>query len=358
MELLKKLDLDVINKLREDGYIRTQVHPNGELIIYNYTEKAMYDKFWTPETLQCRGLIADNQGNIIARPFTKFFNLGENCQVLPDEPFEVYEKLDGSLGISYFHDGEYHIASRGAFTSLQAIYATEMLRSSGVELCKGVTYLFEIIYPENRIVVNYGDERSLTLLGVIDIETGYEFPLHIFETHGHKVVKKYDAVKDIAIISKLNEKNKEGFVLHFKSGLRIKVKFSDYVKLHSIITQMTKRKIWEVIKEDRSFSEFVENIPDELFDWIRKTEESLMDEYDKIEMLAKENLWHVLSESNGNDRKKIALEIVKLKYPHVMFRMLDKKDYKDCIWKILEPEHELPIIEGSQFYSSSDGQKL
>jgi RNA ligase len=272
MKLIEKIDFDIINKLRFDGYIKTSVHPSGELTIYNYTEKAVYDKFWTPETLQCRGLIADNSGNIVSRPFSKFFNLGENLQSLPDEPFEVYEKLDGSLGITYFHDGQYHIASRGSFTSPQAIYATEMLRSSGILLCEDVTYLFEIIYPENRIVVNYGEEESLNLIGVIETCSGFEhrqtcgkFWAANFWPPPLKVVKKYDGIKDIETLKKLNEKNKEGFVIHFESGLRIKIKFDDYVKLHSIITKMTKRKIWEFVKEGKSFYEFIENIPDELF---------------------------------------------------------------------------------------------
>lgn len=354
MEPLKKLDLEVINKLITDGYIRKQVHPSGELTIYNYTEKAMFNKVWTPETLQCRGLIADNEGNIVARPFPKFFNLGENGQKLPDEPFEVYEKLDGSLGISYFHNGQHHIASRGAFTSRQSIYATNILRSSGIHLREDVTYLFEIIYPENRIVIDYGEEKSLTLLGLIETETGYEIPLHMFETHGHKIVKKYDDIKDINKLSSLNEKNKEGFVIKFQSGLRVKIKFPDYVKLHSIITQMTKRKVWEVVKEGKEFSEFAENIPDELYGWIRKTEQSLKDEYGKIESGSKINLGHVLAVTDNNDRKALALMITKLSHPHVIFKMLDNKEYSDAIWKILEPAHEIPEIDGSNFYESDE----
>lgn len=365
--MIKKLDLDIINKLRLDGYIKTAIHPSGELIIYNYTEKCMFDKVWCDYTLQCRGLIADKEGNIVSRPFPKFFNLGEsvksgeNRPSLPDEPFEVYEKLDGSLGITYFHEGQYHIASRGSFISPQAVYATNMLRESKIQLCEDVTYLFEIIYPENRIVLNYGDERSLNLLAVIHTETGLEYRENErmfwsanFWPSPFKVIKKYDGMKDIETLKKLNEKNKEGFVLHFESGLRVKIKFDDYVRLHSIITQMTKRKVWEMVKAGKSFYEFIENIPDELFGWVRETEESLKNNYNVIEAESKFELDSILKSAENQTRKEIALKVVKCNYGSVMFMMLDGKEYSKAIWKILEPAHELPVIEGSQFYGAID----
>ncbi len=354
MKSIRKLDLLKIENLIEKGYIKKGVHPSGQLNIYNYTERCMFDKAWCDYTLQCRGIIADNEGDIIARPFPKFFNLGEINESLPNEPFEVYEKLDGSLGITYFHDGLYHIASRGSFVSPQAVYATNMLRSSRIQLCEDVTYLFEIIYPENRVVVNYGEEKSLSLIGVIDIKSGFEYR----ESHGSfwsanfwpspfKVVKKYDGIKDIETLKKLNEKNKEGFVLHFESGLRVKIKFDDYVRLHSIITQMTKRKVWEMVKAGKSFYELIENIPDELFGWIKKTEECLNEQYNLIEQSAKDSLSEILERGENKTRKDIAQEVIKCIYGGVIFRMLDSKDYSECIWKMLEPDHELPVIEGS-----------
>ena len=363
MKLLKKLDLEIVNKLRLDGYIKTNVHPSGDLIIYNYTEKCMFDKAWCDYTLQCRGLIADNEGNIVSRPFPKFFNLGEGA--VPDEikynyvDVDIYEKLDGSLGVSYWYNGLTYIATRGSFTSRQAVYASDMLE----HLClhDGInpehTYLFEIIYPENRVVVNYRDRIDLVLLAVIDTKDGHEYPAHMFECNGFSVVKKYELCpvlngrKDLEYLKNLNEKNKEGFVLHYpKTGLRVKIKFEDYVKLHSIVTQVTKRKVWEMCKDGKSFYEFIEQIPDELFGWIRETEESLKNQYNCIEGESRVLLDDILVPGLNQTRKDIAQKIVKCNYGSVMFRMLDNKDYSQCIWKILEPAHEVPVIDGSQFY--------
>ena len=41
----------------------------------------------------CRGLVTDNEGNIVARPFRKFFNMEEGKHTSTDN-FKVYEKIN------------------------------------------------------------------------------------------------------------------------------------------------------------------------------------------------------------------------------------------------------------------------
>ena len=48
---------------------------------------------WDEITLQCRGLVTDNEGNVVARPFKKFFNIEEGKHT-PTEEFEVFEKME------------------------------------------------------------------------------------------------------------------------------------------------------------------------------------------------------------------------------------------------------------------------
>jgi RNA ligase len=168
-----------LNQLIADDYINVNKHPTADLYIYNYSQKAQYDRVWNETTLACRGLILDGNYQVIARPFQKFFNLGEfENQVVPNDFFEVFEKMDGSLGILYWIENKPHIATRGSFVSEQSKVATEMLYTQYAEviplLDKSKTYLFEIIYPENRIVLDYGNERKLVLLAIVDTETGIE----------------------------------------------------------------------------------------------------------------------------------------------------------------------------------------
>jgi hypothetical protein len=154
-------ELAELQQMVDEGYISVRQHPTAPLYIYNYTAKAQYEGVWNHATLTCRGIITDSAGTILGRPFAKFFNL-EQLEQLPNEPFEVYEKLDGSLGILYWLGDEPYIATRGSFESPQAQVATQLLRTYDLSaLDRRLTYLFEIIYPENRIVVNYGARREL-----------------------------------------------------------------------------------------------------------------------------------------------------------------------------------------------------
>ena len=132
MKLNQLLDIELLNKHRAAGFVGVQFHPTLPLRIYNYTHLAQYDgKAWGDGTIDyCRGLIVDNEDEIIARPFKKFHNLNtanipETCEEnLPAQEPIVSAKLYGSLGIYYWYDGQEGIATRGSFTSPQAVWAT------------------------------------------------------------------------------------------------------------------------------------------------------------------------------------------------------------------------------------------
>ncbi|MFB9080967.1 hypothetical protein ACFFWB_26745 [Flavobacterium procerum] len=59
------------------NYVRVNKHPEQDLYIYNYTQNAQFERVWNEITIACRGLILDKDLNVVARPFPKFFNLGE-----------------------------------------------------------------------------------------------------------------------------------------------------------------------------------------------------------------------------------------------------------------------------------------
>src|SRR5882757_9645331 len=103
VRLEKLFDLAEFHKAVDDRYVRVQEHPTLPFFIANYTEQAQYDKYWTPVTRQCRGLIFDENDNVISRPYPKFFNYGDELagQLDLDAPAFMTDKLDGSLGISY-----------------------------------------------------------------------------------------------------------------------------------------------------------------------------------------------------------------------------------------------------------------
>jgi hypothetical protein len=342
---MSEIDIEAHRKLEAEGYLHINRHPSADLLIHNYSQVAQFDRFWVPETLMSRGLITTLEGKIIARPFPKFFNLDEHITLMgpvPAEPFEVYEKMDGSLGIIFHHEGRHHIATRGSFESEQAIKAAEIFREkySHLQLDPEITYLVEIIYPENRIVVDYAGLNDLVLLAMVHTKTGEELPL--LEV-GLPLVKRYDGIQDLEELRKVQADNQEGFVIRFQSGLRVKLKFEEYVRLHRILTGVNARTVWEALMEGNSLNEFLEKVPDEFYQWVRKTEADLRQQFAAIEAVAK-------AEYRTFETRKEAAEyyLQNTTYAPIMFKMLDGKPYDQIIWKLIRPEHIKPFTESEE----------
>lgn len=331
----KILNIEKLEEAIAKGYIHKNKHPKENLWIYNYTQSAQYEAYWTTETLQCRGLILDSEYTIIANPIAKFFNVEEvGYDKLPNLPFEIFEKMDGSLGILYWLHNEPFIATRGSFNSKQAIKANELLKSkykgSINKLDKSKTYVFEIIYPENRILVDYGETEQLVLLAIIDTQTGIEENLLDI---GFPLPKVFPS-KSIAELKGLNWDNKEGFVIKFENGFRVKVKFEQYVELHKIITQISSITIWETLKKEGSLLKWIEDVPDEFFKWVRKTEFELKSKFTSIESIAKKEYKLLKTDRETAEYFKTCT------YPAVMFSMKNNKNYDPIIWKMIRPEFE------------------
>ena len=338
------MNTTLLNQMINEGYIKINKHPEADLYIYNYSQNAQFDKVWNEVTLTCRGIIMDGSQNIIQRPFPKFFNLGEQEDfIIPNTSFEVYDKMDGSLGILYWIENIPYMASRGSFTSDQAIKATEMLHSTYKEVWTNLdtskTYLFEIIYPENRIVLHYGATEALVLLGIINTKTGVELPL---EDIGFPIVEKYDGIKDIETLKNMQNDNKEGFVIKFENGFRLKVKFDEYVRLHRIITQLSSIDIWQHLKEKQALDIMLENVPDEFFNWVKKTIKELNEAFKVIEEQCKRD-FKVLE-----TRKETAFYYMTCNFPAVLFLMLDNKPYDHEIWKKIRPTFEKPFMNNTE----------
>jgi RNA ligase len=229
------------------------------------------------------------------------------------------------------------IATRGSFNSEQSQHANEILYSKYPHtfdnIDKSSTYLFEIIYPQNRIVVDYGLIDDLVLLTIINNETGEER----IEDIGFPIVKKFDGINDLKELKALEQDNKEGFVVRFKNGFRVKMKFAEYVRLHRIITGISNIVIWEYLSEGKSFDELLEKVPDEFYQWVKKTKEQLENNFNSIKKEC-ESVY-----KKFETRKETAIYFQTQKYPAVLFLMLDKKSTDKAIWKLVRPEYSKPF---------------
>lgn len=340
-----KIDSEKLDKLGKEGFLTCRLHPYLPLKIYNYTPKVQFEKHWTPETMMCRGLIVDLTDEIVARPFPKFFNWSEYTGKLPDSDVVIEEKFDGSLGILYWDGSIPCIATRGSFESEQAIWATRWAKEHFWKfgnLDKKATYLFEIIYPENRIVVDYGETRGIMLLAKIDTETGQELlmeptPFNLAEVYYAGALANID----MAAIQALNRKNEEGFVILWPDcGFRLKIKFDEYVRLHRLITGVTARSIWDLMRTGTSMDELLERVPDEFYNWVAKTRDELQNHYNFI--LEKSNQIAAYARTLEN-RKAQAEYLQRVAHPSIVFKMLDGKNPEEQIWRLIKPKAEKPF---------------
>lgn len=361
MRFPKKVDGRIISEYLADGYLIENRHPTLPLRILNYSRKTQFEKKWDDITLMCRGLILDDTNNVIAWGFPKFFNYEQHDpKDIPTHlSFEVFEKMDGSLGIAFYYKNEWIIATRGSFTSDQAIRAQAIFSKLNTDNLKNEILLFEIIYPENRIVCDYGTEEKLVLLAVYCAETGIEYPYEHWgnfyaEHYGLEVVKKYDGLNDIDELRKMNEQNREGFILKFSNGMRVKVKFADYCRLHSIITNVSTKDIWEYVRDGKDFNELLDRVPDEFDIWVREQREILLKNFMEVSNAAISEYRELISSLPENFTKKdFALEALKSKNSHILFNIHAGKDTSQTIWKMVEPEWSKPFLNKTEEYETN-----
>lgn len=336
------------------GHVRVQRHPDRALSIYNYTEACVYAGAWTPVTLTCRGLIVDDAtGAVLARPFPKFFNhdqIGAPALRL-DAKVTVTDKADGSLGIVYPDGDGFAVATRGSFASTQARHATQLLRTryAGFAPPPGLTVLVEVIFPANRIVLDYGDLDDLVLLGAVDIATG--------RTHGPDAVPdwpgpaverfRYATLADA--LAAPARGNREGLVVHFPdTDERVKIKYAEYVRLHRLVTGLNARVVWELmvagahgdpgVGDPGGLAAFIEPLPDEFHPWVHGVVAELTETVEArtatIESAYREI---VAALPDGWTRRDFAQHAVAHPDRGCLFLRLDGKDYRPLLWQQVRP---------------------
>lgn len=379
------------------GYVMRKQHSTLPLSIYTYGRTCQYENRWTPVTTRCRGLVVDDtDGRIVAHCLPKFFNHDQHgsghdfAPPLPDdEPFEVFDKVDGSLGIVFYYAGRWHVASKGSFISEQARWAQAWLDGKAHHLLEpGTTYLAEIVYPENRIVVNNGDERTLVLLAVYD-GRGVEHPVGSYEEMwkalGGRVVRSWRALPlaELARMAAANTKfdgsaatgtDAEGWVIRFISGARAKIKYAEYARLHKALTGTNARDIWRALGaqlfgpdlepkslaqvlgcspaeaaqlaavEGGALSRLLEHVPDEFDAWVRGVEADLHAEFEAY--LKRIDIEYAAIEGTPGGRAEFARAAQKIEDRTVraaMFATLDNKPIDTLIWKAIRPEPSDPF---------------
>ena len=352
-----KFNKSELDQYVNDGLLQVQKHPELDLFIYNYTKEAEYLRWWNPISLQCRGLVLNSDGDVIARPFKKFFNFEDVMHKInlstSKNKYQIFDKLDGSLGLLFWYKNRWVFSSRGSFDSSQSSEGFKFLQKYNyLNADKEFTHVFEIIYSSNRIVVDYGDTEDIILLGAIKTSDGVELSYEdlLNNPAGFNCVKRNDDLQGLSLgqLKLLDLPNKEGFVVLI-DGVRVKVKFTNYFKKHAIITNVSSYSIWENLKSGRRISDMIRSvdIPDEFYEWMQKTEDAILLDVENRINLHNEKYREFIT--SGLETKKeyaeqvLALHDNKEYNTKILFNIYQGRDIYDMVLELSKPVYELPF---------------
>jgi RNA ligase len=344
----------LLNKIwKEVEAGRVMPSSEGDLTLFKYHPTMMAENKteWNDVNIECRGIIFDKNANIMARPFSKFFNLYETSKTQPENlpwssSFHIYEKVDGSCGIGYHYNGRWRLATPGSLASEQAQYGSEMLYrlygSALAALPTDVTPIFEIVYPENRVVVDYEGEEFLSLLAIRELG-GKEWHANrvtkIAEAAGFKRPKRYSfSFEELCSGEPPFESDLlEGFVVHFdEDNQRVKIKDPRYLRIHKLLGHLSPKGVIDLIR-GKEYRGLLAELPKDLqanFDDVRAQVQKI---YYEIKYDA-EDLSKKIPRGPNVTRKDQALWIQANSDPEqtgLLYSLLDNKDIEDNVWKLV-----------------------
>lgn len=234
-------EYDKLQELVERRLVRKSSHSRFPLDIYNYTQDAQQGWMWNhePVLFSARGLVLEGN-RVVAQGFRKFFNHGDSTGgTEPIGEAVITEKLDGSMILSFQYDGEIVTATRGSFDSPQAVLALSMYPFKRQVI--GTTFMWELIGPSNRHVVNYKDD-VLVCLGFIS-SYGTDVCREALEIEasawGFPLVSRVNVQLDDVL--GIDSSTGEGFIYSIEQRgqvvFRSKIKFPTYLAAHRIVSQ-------------------------------------------------------------------------------------------------------------------------
>ena len=223
---------------------------------------------------ECRGIIFDSKtGEIIRRPFHKFFNVNEREETQDhvidlSRPHAILEKLDGSMIAPFIVNGQMIWGTKMGATDVAKPVEEFVKNNPHYEkvarecIRYNMTPIFEWCSRKQRIVLDYKEDQ-LILTALRDMHTG-EYSRHAALVDNCRdinipVVRAFEPQSDMkAFLDYVRDlEDLEGFVVRFDDGHMLKLKCHWYLQIH---------KAKEAILQDRNI---VEIILDEKLDDIK-----------------------------------------------------------------------------------------
>lgn len=235
---------------------------HNDLVMLRYNLLESNAQFWEAYDQmyrECRSVVLNKKTNeLVLVPFRKFFNMNETEEtqerlirerIAVAKSIEFSDKLDGSMQSARYYNGNVVLAGTRALdpnVSFRLEIGYELMDDNYKKMLKDYpdfTFVFELICKEDQHVVVYGEEdRGLYLIGIRDVNTGFEFPYKDVIAMANKYHIKHTAILDKTldeILSELDAKKSyeaEGFVINI-DGYKVKLKYNDYVTIHHAIAK-------------------------------------------------------------------------------------------------------------------------
>jgi hypothetical protein len=197
---------------------------------------------------ECRGLVLEKDTwNLIARSFPRFFNYPDVDTIDWSQPVNCTTKEDGTLINLHHYKGMWHVNTRYSFGELQvndSPYTWKKLVAQHLDFWKlntntNYNYIFELVGPYNKVVVDY--EPSIILLSIFEGEREFNYSAikSIAELLKVQCVKSFAVASEADLFNLLNGLNKddvdaEGFVIRDYNNVRSKVKHEKYMVAHRL----------------------------------------------------------------------------------------------------------------------------
>lgn len=220
---------------------------------------------------ECRGLVLElGTWNVVCKPIGAFFEPRQpECKETWDafdwSSARAMDKLDGAMVCLYHYRGEWRASTRYSADASAPVVSvnsqpTEMTWLELVRLAieeggstweeytsrldPGIFYVFELVSPENRVVVIYPDRR-LYLVAAVRRDTFEELDVHRLKFHGlvapARPVGSYEDV--LAMIEATPAPHEcEGFVVVDAAFRRLKVRnprFRDAMRTYSVTDELS-----------------------------------------------------------------------------------------------------------------------
>lgn len=242
--------------------------------VLKYKNKVFYKNLWTPELLDCRGTVVDEDFNIISRPFTKIFNYGENkTHLKDDEPCIGVRKVNGFMAAVTIHNDNLLVSTTGSIDSEFAKMAKKWLTPYADYMTRENTCLFEIVDQSDPHIIK--EEYGAYLIGCrSNIWDSNRCPEPILDEMASRIGcrrpswKTYDTFKDLK--EEVKYVNHEGFMVYsLDRDYSLKIK-SPYYLTTKFLGRMNDAKLLKMIEDpenlkkciDEEFYDIVDHISD------------------------------------------------------------------------------------------------